>query len=108
MFAAFCVLASGCTTADVLVPVPEDQVSSAAIDPFKAIRFWADEPASVYREIEQKRVEKIRAVYGDSLRNKVFPINYLCISGGGSSGAFGAGFLVGWTAKGTRPQFNVV
>ena len=36
------------------------------------------------------------------------PINYLCISGGGSDGAYGAGFLVGWTAKGTRPKFDVV
>jgi predicted acylesterase/phospholipase RssA len=107
LLAAFCVL-SGCTTADVLVPVPESQVGYAAIDPFRNIRFWADEPAISYAEIEKKRVEKIRAVYGDRLRNRVVPINYLCVSGGGSSGAFGAGFLVGWTAKGTRPQFNAV
>ena len=91
---------SACTTADVLVPVPQDQVGYATIDPFKEIRFWADEPAEVYAELEKKRVEKIRAVYGDKLRGKVVPLNYLCISGGGSSGAFGAGFLVGWTAKG--------
>ena len=99
---------SACTTAEVLVPVPQDQVGYATIDPFKEIRFWADEPAEVYAELEKKRVEKIRAAYGDRLKGRVVPINYLCISGGGSSGAFGAGFLVGWTAKGTRPQFGGV
>jgi hypothetical protein len=33
---------------------------------------------------------------------------YLAISGGGANGAFGAGFLNGWTAAGTRPEFKVV
>jgi len=32
----------------------------------------------------------------------------LALSGGGSRGAYGAGVLVGWTAAGTRPQFDVV
>src|SRR5262249_28842944 len=30
------------------------------------------------------------------------------LSGGGADGAFGAGFLVGWTERGSRPQFTVV
>ena len=34
--------------------------------------------------------------------------NYLALSGGGSAGAFGAGLLNGWTAKGDRPKFKVV
>ena len=32
----------------------------------------------------------------------------LAISGGGANGAFGAGFLCGWTKTGTRPKFKVV
>ena len=32
----------------------------------------------------------------------------LAISGGGSRGAYGAGVLEGWTASGTRPDFEVV
>ena len=59
LFAALGILVSGCTTVDVLTPVPQDQVGDAAIDPFKNIRFWADEPAAVYAEIEEKRVAKI-------------------------------------------------
>jgi hypothetical protein len=102
------IMLAACTTVDVLTPVPQDQVGNAAIDPFKDIRFWADEPAAAYAAIEEKRVAKLRAVYGDRFRGKSVPLNYLCISGGGSNGAYGAGFLVGWTAKGTRPQFNGV
>lgn len=33
---------------------------------------------------------------------------HLAISGGGANGAFGAGFLNGWTQTGTRPVFKIV
>jgi hypothetical protein len=33
---------------------------------------------------------------------------HLALSGGGSNGAFGAGFLNGWTRQGTRPTFKIV
>ena len=36
------------------------------------------------------------------------PAAYLAISGGGDNGAFGAGFLNGWTKAGTRPSFKLV
>jgi predicted patatin/cPLA2 family phospholipase len=32
----------------------------------------------------------------------------LALSGGGADGAFGAGLLNGWSARGTRPQFTIV
>lgn len=35
-------------------------------------------------------------------------VNVLAISGGGSNGAYGAGVLVGWTAAGNRPDFDIV
>lgn len=34
--------------------------------------------------------------------------NVLCLSGGGSYGAFSAGVMYGWTQTGTRPTFDVV
>ena len=34
--------------------------------------------------------------------------NVLCLSGGGSFGAYTAGVLVGWSERGDRPQFDVV
>jgi hypothetical protein len=36
------------------------------------------------------------------------PRNILVLSGGGMNGAYTAGVLKGWTASGTRPQFDVV
>jgi predicted acylesterase/phospholipase RssA len=36
------------------------------------------------------------------------PASYLAISGGGGDGAYGAGFLNGWSQTGTRPQFKLV
>jgi len=36
------------------------------------------------------------------------PLNILVLSGGGQNGAFGAGFLEGWSHTGSRPVFDVV
>lgn len=36
------------------------------------------------------------------------PLNILVLSGGGASGAFGAGEIVGWTQRGDRPEFDIV
>lgn len=36
------------------------------------------------------------------------PANYLALSGGGDDGAYGSGLLVGWSARGTRPDFKLV
>ena len=48
-------------------------------------------------------------------RDRVLPVgttlaprNVLVLSGGGANGAYTAGVLSGWTASGTRPQFDVV
>src|SRR4029077_17430393 len=34
--------------------------------------------------------------------------NILCLTGGGSFGAYSAGVLVGWSERGNRPNFDVV
>src|SRR5947207_16001042 len=42
-------------------------------------------------------------------RTGELPTAYLlAISGGGDNGAYGAGFLNGWTASGSRPEFKAV
>lgn len=43
-----------------------------------------------------------------ALRSTSTPVNFLAISGGADDGAFGAGLLLGWSAKGTKPEFDVV
>jgi hypothetical protein len=49
--------------------------------------------ANLARQIERKR--------GHAL-------NMLSLSGGGQNGAFGAGFLIGWSESGQRPEFDFV
>jgi predicted acylesterase/phospholipase RssA len=51
---------------------------------------------------------------GDAVRQRIRPAvlppkrSVLCLSGGGCYGAYSAGVLCGWTARGDRPEFDVV
>ena len=60
----------------------------------------------VSEEVRKMAVE--RANKADPGRVNRPPKNVLCLSGGGAYGAFTAGVLVGWTASGTRPEFDTV
>jgi predicted patatin/cPLA2 family phospholipase len=72
------------------------------------IRVWGDSAAAFPQErLAQLRAQRIAAARNDPTI-KVNEINALTLSGGGSSGAFGAGILTGWTESGKRPQFDVV
>jgi predicted acylesterase/phospholipase RssA len=73
-------------------------------------RYWPDLDQSravkiVLRATERERDSLIAA--GES-PDHLPPENYLAISSGGDDGAFAAGLLVGWSARGDRPVFNVV
>ena len=60
------------------------------------------------RELQRQALEPLR----DSLRRSLSApgrVQVLALSGGGQWGAFGAGFLKGWTRRGDRPpEFEVV
>ncbi len=88
--------------------VPEALVRRANIGGFRGIRFYSDDPESL-RNLANDRIGELRRAYpGKSLKDRRVDIHYLSISGGAGDGAFGAGFLNGWTASGTRPSFDVV
>ena len=69
-------------------------------------RFWADE----WPQFSEKRLNSLSDIDLKKLSAATYnvPHNYLAISGGGANGAFGAGLLAGWSAKGTRPEFTMV
>lgn len=73
-------------------------------------RFYADGDPAQLRALAHEVVAKARAAYGlaGTAPGARRAATFLAISGGGDDGAFGAGLLVGWTARGDRPQFNVV
>ncbi len=73
------------------------------------VRAWGGAHSSEFQRdiVESTRQEEAAgAAYatGETLRQ----YDALAISGGGASGAFGAGFLNGWSAAGTRPKFKIV
>ena len=66
-----------------------------------ARRVLSDE--SLYQIAERVRKERQKAGAATAPQKTV-----LCLSGGGSYGAYTAGVLLGWTARGDRPEFDVV
>lgn len=102
-------LQTGCAASIIRNPVPQSLVEQAEPPGFKQIRAWGD--------AKPKNVDKMMALKAKQMREhrpQYFKpeiratLNYLALSGGGSAGAFGAGLLVGWTASGKRPEFDIV
>ncbi|MFO1105946.1 MAG: hypothetical protein U1E34_07575 [Amaricoccus sp.] len=83
-------------------PVPEALKAEAEIPGYGAIRYWGDDAHSISPDMLDLVDRQSRAA------GRTGPRNFLAISGGGSDGAFGAGPLFGWSAKGTRPHFDIV
>ena len=73
------------------------------------VRFWGDELPPNADQMVKEKWAQVRANRPEMLRGNKRPVvNFLALSGGGSDGAFGAGLLSGWTASGTRPEFDLV
>jgi predicted patatin/cPLA2 family phospholipase len=87
---------AGCATV-TRIPYTEHEQAVASIPGIPGARVWADDPA-IGRE-RRSVVSRLPAT-----RQPIV----LALSGGGADGAFGAGLLTGWSARGTRPQFTVV
>jgi len=86
---------AGCSTFGIRHPVPAAAAETAALIPTPVIRYWGDELPKANSEIF--------AGLGKTANPK-----FLALSGGGMNGAYGAGFLIGWTARGDRPKFDIV
>ncbi len=107
---SFCVsmalLVSGCASLPERNPLPEDRYTASRILGMSGLRFWGDEDPPFTRGLSnESTLEELRAVLPGIVGRE---LNILAISGGGENGAFASGLLNGWTASGTRPQFNVV
>lgn len=83
-------------------PVPEDLISKAELVGYSGIRYWGDDSTTIGEEEAIVRAQQLTADHNTVHRE------FLAISGGASSGAFGAGILVGWTNSGKRPEFETV
>ena len=96
----------GCATEPVTRPVSAVPTEPAVVPGMPAdVRYWGDNPAGAFRDWLELPDDELAACCAGVLDR---PHNYLVISSGGVDGAFGAGLLAGWTASGTRPDFQVV
>jgi len=88
-------------------PVPIDGIYSAEVPGMPGIRAWGGEFSP---EFQRDAVESLRQEQAAGLAEPGAIQQYavLALSGGGADGAFGAGFLNGWSAAGTRPGFKLV
>jgi len=106
LVAAVLLLAACGTVADRNpLPQVDDQMAEIPGLPPDA-RFWGDEaPEFLLERLRTWSPAQLQALvptwYGKQA-------NFLAVSGGGEDGAFGAGLINGWTASGTRPQFQIV
>jgi hypothetical protein len=98
---------SGCASLDRLPAVPLSMSTSIKPLNIPNARFYANGDAAAIEALALEMGTRERAALG--LTGNDLPPNYfLAISGGGDDGAFGAGLMLGWTARGDRPSFRVV
>jgi hypothetical protein len=88
--------------------VPPDLAGKATIPGFPDIRAPAGWPsAEMATDLARSFEQESRADFPAGPDGRV-RYAHLALSGGGPHGAFGAGFLNGWTKTGQRPVFKIV
>ncbi|MDB5562841.1 MAG: hypothetical protein JWN11_2259 [Hyphomicrobiales bacterium] len=80
--------------------VPAQLTNVAEVPGAGPIRFWGDEATP--------SLEKLAASTRFFSQRQPRNVNSLTLSGGGANGAYGVGYLLGWTARGDRPKFDIV
>jgi predicted acylesterase/phospholipase RssA len=99
---------SGCSTPDRLPAVPQSASAQAESLPVP-IRYLVSRETDSFAAEAQRALEKEKAwLASQGHQGPLPPAYYLAISGGGDNGAYGSGFLNGWTATGKRPEFKLV
>lgn len=98
---------AGCAATLPRNALPEKLVEKAELSGMDGVRIWGDAPPSQLQAMVSAEL-KLRGRAAIE-RSNAHPVsNFLAISGGAEDGAFGAGLLTGWTAAGTRPEFDLV
>lgn len=104
---SFILFFSGCASLP-REPVPITQINNAEVIGIPNIRSWAGEVTEYFQQdiIKSAEQERHHSLSRDEQGAPKYAV--LSLSGGGADGAFGAGFLNGWTRAGTRPEFKIV
>lgn len=103
---AAALLLTACAAPPVRHALPPDLADQAVVPGMAPdIRAWGDDPAGPLHDWLALPDGQAPACCAGVMGR---PHHYLVISSGGDDGAFGAGLLIGWTAAGTRPEFDLV
>lgn len=102
--------AGGCAASLARNGIPDPALADrAGIAGLPSVRYWADEvPSDLAAEVRKRLPNMPKLAQGANRIGGRPVVEVLALSGGGYDGAFGAGLLAGWTARGNRPQFEVV
>lgn len=98
----------GCALPERGPPVPIGRTSDATVLGIPNERFYPVLGIDPLEAEFMAALERQRRVRGAKSLADLPQLQLLAISGGGENGAFGAGLLCGWSARGTRPVFDLV
>jgi hypothetical protein len=100
----------GCAQLNRLSAVPAADTKQAGIPGIPNARYVLDDtlPSGLIAELKRAYGRELAFQHRIGRQGPLPPANFLAISGGGDNGAFGAGLLVGWSERGTRPSFKAV
>jgi Patatin-like phospholipase len=105
--AGFIVMLSGCGTL-LRNPVPPELTAKATIPEMPEVRAWAGQVSPAMERDFERSFEQESPADFPAFAYGVVRYAHLALSGGGANGAFGAGFLNGWSTTGGRPVFKIV
>ena len=99
----------GCAMVRPWNPVPIDFIGKVTIPGMPDIRSDMGDPDPIVMRkslIDSFKQEGKDDYSTNALGIKIYPV--LAVSAGGPNGAYGAGFLKGWSKQGTRPLFKII
>jgi hypothetical protein len=99
---------SGCVASQAFVPSLPQSALVAHFPGIPHARFLTDAVGRSEWEREALAAWGRRVAFFRSQGRTGWTETALALSGGGQDGAFGAGLIAGWTARGDRPEFDYV
>ena len=99
-------LFSGCATERINPPPAGEELRLhwGAVN----VDYWDASTDGIFSDNSLQDIARYVAEFQRNHPGERIPYRILALSGGGSRGAYGAGVLTGWTAQGSRPEFDVV
>jgi predicted acylesterase/phospholipase RssA len=101
--------ATGCATYRPRNAPPQSEEAFIRMPGFtNDVRTWGDVESESFRRSIAHAFAGEAHQSTNAAQAEPFQVDILAISGGAANGAYGAGFLTGWSQTGKRPRFKIV